>query len=242
MKWKDRVSGLSAVGVFGGMGPLASVEFVRTIYRLHHGEEEQKSPIVFLYSNPHIPDRTTCFLKGDDSQLVAQLTNGLQLLAQRGVPVIVICCFTIHHLLPRIPLNLRRRVLSLIDVLAEEILESRGTYLMACSTGTRRLRLLERHVRWPQVRERIVYPNDSDQTRLHDAIYTVKKHHSTKALYQLLLRFAAKYKVDGLVAGCTELHLLTRNLTVPPVKLGDFPFLDPLTYIAIEIAGIGKSH
>ena len=46
------------LGVVGGMGPLASAEFVKTIYEHSLGEREQASPTVLMHSDPTFPDRT----------------------------------------------------------------------------------------------------------------------------------------------------------------------------------------
>lgn len=60
------------LGVLGGMGPLASAEFVNTVYRLNMTEPEQQAPALVLRSDPSIPDRTAAILSGDtqDSQRV----------------------------------------------------------------------------------------------------------------------------------------------------------------------------
>ena len=46
------------LGILGGMGPLASAEFVRSVYELNVQTKEQASPVCVLYSDPTIPDRT----------------------------------------------------------------------------------------------------------------------------------------------------------------------------------------
>ena len=48
-------------GIMGGMGGLASAEFVRTIYEYNAREIEQDSPVLILYSDPTFPDRPQCY-------------------------------------------------------------------------------------------------------------------------------------------------------------------------------------
>ena len=47
------------LGILGGMGPLASAEFLKTIYEYGTRDLEQRSPACILYSDPTFPDRTS---------------------------------------------------------------------------------------------------------------------------------------------------------------------------------------
>src|ERR1043166_7388006 len=97
------------LGVLGGMGGLAAAEFVKTIYELS-GElsvPEQEAPLVLLYSDPSFPDRTEALLRGDTQLLLGRLIEALEFLCAMGASELVICCMTIHYLLPQIPEPLR---------------------------------------------------------------------------------------------------------------------------------------
>ena len=54
----------NVLGVVGGMGPLASAEFVKTIYEYGLNRREQESPSVVLVSDPTFPDRTSVSWQG----------------------------------------------------------------------------------------------------------------------------------------------------------------------------------
>src|SRR5215471_16021368 len=98
------------LGVVGGMGPVASAEFLKTIYEYHHSDVEQQSPSVIMLSDPSFPDRTDELLAGASDVLLQKLVAALTMLRQAGANRIVICCMTIHHLLPRLPHDLQRSV------------------------------------------------------------------------------------------------------------------------------------
>ena len=91
------------LGIVGGLGPLASAEFLKTVYEYGIGEYEQDAPIVLMYSDPTFPDRTDSFLAGESELLLAKLTAALQCLSDAGASRFVICCMTIHYLLSRLP-------------------------------------------------------------------------------------------------------------------------------------------
>ncbi|HEV2146579.1 MAG TPA: aspartate/glutamate racemase family protein [Longimicrobiaceae bacterium] len=230
------------VGVLGGMGPLASAEFLRTIYEHGEGEREQELPVVMLYSDPTFPDRSESFLAGRPDALLARLTAALGELEALGVDRVVICCVTLHHLLPRLPARLSGRVVSLVDVACDELERRERPHLLVCTAGTRAMRVFESHPRWERVRHLVRLPEAADQQRVHDWIYGVLKRGGDREAAVCFLRgLLARYEVGALLAGCTDLHLLVRSLARPADGLGPVDSLDPLVLIAGRIAS-GALH
>ncbi|HVH13705.1 MAG TPA: hypothetical protein VM759_11665, partial [Longimicrobium sp.] len=78
------------LGIVGGLGPLASAEFVRTVYRCATWEREQDAPRVLLDSNPAFPDRTSAFLAGEEHTVSPMLEEVLSGLLERGATQLVI--------------------------------------------------------------------------------------------------------------------------------------------------------
>ena len=63
-------------GILGGMGPLASAEFLTSIYKLSLGRTEQNMPRLYLVSDPTVPDRTKAILncEYDSSMQLSQVS------------------------------------------------------------------------------------------------------------------------------------------------------------------------
>lgn len=194
------------------MGPLASAEFVHTIYQLNIVEPEQRAQPLLLYSDPSIPDRTTAILAGDTRQLTARIITALEHLVACGVHRIVIPCVTAHHVLPEVPEPLRARVVSLLDLVIDEVRAASGPYLLLTTIGTRRARIFESHKRWREVGGRVHVLDDEDQHHLHEALYRIKQNAPAEALLPWLGSLPDKYGAEGLIFGCTELHLVQRHL------------------------------
>lgn len=221
----------------GGLGPLASAEFLKTIYEHSLGECEQDSPIVIMYSDPTFPDRTEQFLQGSYGVLMKLLVEALQCLSQLQVSQIVICCMTIHHLLPKLPAELRAPVISLLDVIFAKVLQTRQRHLLVCTNGTRQLEIFERHEQWELVRDYIVLPDENDQQMIHhNIIYEVKKNRDMRELTARLEGLVAKYEVGSFIAGCTETHLLAKQFDKSNGYGKRYGCVDPLTIIAQQIA------
>lgn len=223
------------LGVLGGMGGLASAEFLKTIYEYSgelHGSE-QESPVIVVDSDPSFPDRTEAFLKGDDALLLQRLIEALERLCELGAPRIVICCMTIHYLLPRLPLILRERIISLLDVIVTRLEHFPKQYLLVCSRGTRELGLLQGHERWKFVEDYIVFPDESDQQMIHDLIYQVKRNRAIPETLAFLEALLARYRVDSFIAGCSEIHLLAKAFSSN--RNDQNGCIDPLAIIARQV-------
>ena len=224
------------LGVVGGMGPLVSAEFLKTIYAAGSWTREQDSPRVIVYSDPTFPDRTELLLRGEEEPLVLRLGDAIERLLGAGATEVVVACVTIHRVLDRLPARLRAPVASLIDRALAEVAASDERHLLFCTTGTRRLRLFEDHPAWPGVRERIVLPADDDQAAIHQLIYRVKARQD-EDLMPSVERLLEKYGVRSFVAGCTEFHLAAARVWADGAGAS---FIDPLTLIAHDVAA-GRS-
>jgi aspartate racemase len=234
MRSEAAMSRAGHLGILGGMGPLASAEFVHTVYRLNLVEPEQAAPVLVLHSDPSIPDRTAAILSGDTRELTKRLIAALEALVAGGAHRIVIPCVTIHHVLPEVPAHLRTRVVSLIDLTVDALRAAQGTYLLLATTGTRQAHIFERHSGWGEVASHVRFLDEGDQFRLHEAIYRFKQNDPLEPFMPWLESLLGKYGTEGLVFGCTELHLFQRQLSHRDREAQAKPLLviDPLLIAA----------
>ncbi len=87
---------MSCIGVFGGMGPSATVDFLDKLVRLTPASRDQDHVPVIVASLPHIHDRSSAILgKGRDP--LPQLLAGIAMLNKAEVGVIAIPCNSSHH-------------------------------------------------------------------------------------------------------------------------------------------------
>src|SRR5438105_2614603 len=193
-----------ALGILGGMGPLASAEFLKTIYEFNVSGPEQKAPACILYSDPSVPDRTQAIISGSEDLMLGRLTTALEGLVQLRVGKIVIACVTSHHLFSKLPAHLSAKIISLVDLIIAEVLRSQTKSLLLCSNGTRKKQLFEHHQQWSEAREFIVLPSDDDQTTVHDLIYQLKMNGSTYDAMETVFALLDRYHVDSFIAACTE--------------------------------------
>lgn len=87
---------MSRIGVFGGMGPLATVDFMEKLVRLTPATRDQDHIPMLVASLPHTHDRSSAIL-GRGRDPLPQLLEGIDLLNHAGVGVIAIPCNSSHH-------------------------------------------------------------------------------------------------------------------------------------------------
>ena len=220
------------LAIVGGMGPRASAEFVKTLYEFNCGEVEQESLCCVLYSDPAFPDRTESILGGLDLGIVKRLTDVLLRLRQLVVCKTVLCCVTLHHFLTSVPEDLRQDVISLVDLIIDEASSRKTPQLLLCTSGTRKARIFEEHPRWELARPFVQFPDARDQTRVDDLLYRIKKRGACESMLAELDDLCRKYGVESLVAGCTEVHLLTTLLRKGGSEAWTYRILDPLLMLA----------
>src|SRR5581483_10684397 len=102
--------------------------------------------------------------------------------------------------------------------------------LMFCTSGTRQMRIFERHARWREMEPFVVLPDDDDQQAIHRLIYAVKGKGDVQGSIDGVSRLLRKYGVSDFVAGCTEFHFAAK--AVGPDGPG---VVDPLLILAREI-------
>ncbi|HEY6332715.1 MAG TPA: amino acid racemase [Blastocatellia bacterium] len=221
------------LGVLGGMGPLASAEFVSSIYQSGRADNEQQSPVVLLVSDPTFPDRTQWLLSGKPEELKRRLEKGLDQLAEMGAARMVVCCVTIHYLLPGLPARLRDKTVSLVDVVLSQITRRKAPHLLVCSNGTRKLRIFQQNARWKTAARYFVLPEEEDQQKLHELIYGIKLNTSPDEGIRFVSECMSKYQVDGFIAGCTEVHMMVKH-GLNRGYIQQSTCLDPLLILAEE--------
>lgn len=220
------------LGVLGGMGPLASADFLLSIYDYNLGDIEQCSPIVFLYSDPSFPDRTETFFAGRDQELLELMQGALDKLCQLDVTKIVIACITLHHLLPRLSPELRDKIISLPEIIISRVSELKQRHLLVASSGTRFTRVFESHSGWDTAAPYLIWPDESDQHVIHDCIYReIKSNGEMESFVSFLEDRCLKYEVDSIVVGCTDIHRVSRYLSNSGNHRA-LSYIDPLQIIA----------
>lgn len=220
----------SLLGVLGGLGPLASAAFLATIYEeaASNVDSEQGLPPVVLYSDPNFPDRTSALVRGETGHLVQATTRALGQLASAGAERFIICCFTVHAVLDQIAPRLASRIIPLPDIALEQVATSNSSALLLGTTGSRHLGVFQHSPWWAIVRERIIHLERDDQAAFHALLYKLKLGGDVHVVGREIAALCRRYGTRTWIAGCSELHLVTRAMR----SGGDTSVVDPLLMFA----------
>jgi aspartate racemase len=205
------------LGVLGGVGPAATVDFMAKVVRNTPASRDQDHIKVMVEHNPQIPDRTEALLgNGDDPTLA--LYAACKTLEEGGADIIAIPCNTAHAFFERIQPSLSVPIVNMLTCTADYLRETfpslREVGVLATS-GTLASRVYEKALEVCGFVQ--IAPAASAQARLMNAIYGPRGAKAGYTSGECCDDLAAA--VDGLVAqgvqvivlGCTELPLLLRG-------------------------------
>ena len=108
------------LGVLGGMGPLASAEFMRRLTLLTPAERDQDHVPAVLWSDPRVPDRTAARL-GTGADPLPALLRGIRGLEAAGCGAIAIPCNTAHGWFDAMQAATPLPILHIVDAAADEL-------------------------------------------------------------------------------------------------------------------------
>ncbi len=194
------------VGVIGGMGPAATVEFLVRLVRATPATRDEDHLHVIVDSDPAVPSRTAAILEGGPSPAprLCAMARGLE---RAGAEVLVMPCNTAHAFIDAIRAAVEIPVL---DMLAETAarLETDLVGLLATGAVVRAglydRAFLARDVRW-------LVPEAGDQAEITRLIAAVKAGESLDALrprLRVIVSHLAERGAKSIVVGCTEISLL----------------------------------
>ncbi len=201
------------IGVLGGMGPWATLDFFEKILRLTPAKTDQEHLRVIIDNNPKIPDRSPA-IAGTGEDPTPALVAGARILQQAGADVIVIPCNTAHYFYERVQnavsipvLHIMEEVVStareevpsarVLGILATAAAVSSGLYARACARKG-----IE-----------VVNPDPAGQQVVNRAIYGVKGGQMGPEITAGLKKIADGLVGRGaqaLVLGCTELPFVLK--------------------------------
>ena len=233
------------VGIIGGIGPAATVDFMQKIIRNTRAERDQDHIRLVVDHNPEIPDRTANLMgKGTDPTL--GLYSACKRLEANGAALIAMPCNTAHAYAARLQGGL---AIPIVNMLEETV-----RHIRAHCPGHARVGLLATsgtigtgvyHEAARGAGFELVVPDARHQERVMDAIYG---HHGVKAgfvagpcreaLLEALAHLAAR-GATAVILGCTELPLVLPEHPAYPVGNRTVVLLDPTMILArrcVELA------
>ena len=220
------------LGVLGGMGPLASAQFMLRLTLLTPATRDQEHIPTILWSDPRVPDRTKGKLSGGDDPL-PWLLRGINGLRQAGCGAIAIPCNTAHGWFEPMVEAAGVPILHIVDAAATDLRRlgvGRGTIGLMGTQATLNMRLYQERLSgqgWD-----CMTPNQDQMDRLvTPAIALVKANRVAEAFAPLaeVVNDLAARGASAVVLGCTEIPL---GIQAGPAEALKAPVVDTIDALA----------
>jgi len=198
------------LGVLGGMGPLASAQFMLRLTLLTPAERDQDHIPAVLWSDPRVPDRTRGKLAGGEDPL-PWLLHGIAGLKQAGCGAIAIPCNTAHGWYDAMQQAAGVPILHIVDAAAADLRRAGigpGTIGVMGTQGTLDMRLYQDRLH--RLGWECIIPTRAEMDRLVTPAIALVKANRVAEAYPPLLEAANTLAARGaraVVLGCTEIPL-----------------------------------
>lgn len=210
------------IGILGGMGPRATVQFQKILLDQCEGGD-QSLPAFLCVNDGRIPDRTAYLMRGGVDPLPA-MAEKARMLEQIGVNVLCVPCNTAQtpELHERLVAAVNVPVLHMPSLVVDSI-GKRGLkrVLLLATEGTVKSGMYQRLCEQRGIS--CVTLGESMQQQVNDLIQAVKTNDAniTQNTSQILRGYIRTLQVEGVILGCTELPLVASELETEGVMLFD---------------------
>jgi aspartate racemase len=192
------------IGILGGIGVEAGIEFSKRLYNLTQEKLEKDNIKFLLYNNPTIPDRTESIINNNLNVLFEETLKSCKLLENAGCNCIVMVCNTIHVIYDDIANNINIPIIDITKSIKTKnditLLSTKGTYIS-------------------NIYKDVKYPEENIKQECMNLIYETK---NDIMKYNLFNYICSEKKKKKIILGCTELSLYKEHNKYNHI------FLDPM--------------
>ena len=197
------------LGIVGGMGPEATVDFMQRIISLTPANDDQQHIRMIVDNNPKIPSRIKALIEGTGEDPTPELIQIGKNLQSWGADLIAIPCNTAHYYYHKIQDHLDIPVLNMIDIVLNHISETLPTVSKIGFLGSTAVIITQLYEKSAaQLGLKMIYPDSNEQNLVMKVIRKIKTSRYTD--HDLIPAVEAAQALQGkgadvLIIGCTEL-------------------------------------
>lgn len=198
------------IGVLGGMGPLATVDFMQKVIEATPAKHDQDHVPLIVYSVPQIPDRVGAAVAGTDEPLPAMLT-GIRTLEQAGVEAIAIACNTAHAWYDQLAASTKVPIIHMAQAVIDAAPQNNKPVALMATIGTLQAGIYQRY--FEKAGWLAFVPKKPDQDMILDAIAAVKRGEieRARASFDIAAASLLSSGADRLLLACTELPVAAKG-------------------------------
>jgi aspartate racemase len=221
------------IGILGGMGTQAGLDFCNKLAMLNRGKIDQKYPLFILYNKSNIPGRPENLHKY--KKVLKSLVTGCLLLQKSNCKFIVIPCNTAHHWYKDLQKKIKIPIISMpkeVYLHAKNNCKKKSRIGILATEGTLKTSVYSNFFDKDFV---LINPKKSLQVNsVNKAIKFVKmgKIKNAEKSIKPAISYLIKNKCTKIILGCTELPIaIFAFKSFKKIKLSKV-FLDPNLILA----------
>lgn len=201
------------IGVLGGMGPLATVDFMAKIAAATPVGVDQDHVPLIVHNVPQIPDRSAAIEARSDAPFLPMLA-GLRMLAGNGAEYIAIPCNTAHYWHERLQRACCVKILHIADAVIEDLQRSQRQFrklVLLATRGTISARIYQDRLSRSGIQS--IIPNENTQNDVDRIIALVKAGDVAVArrMGEKVMADLAPGDDGAFLLACTELPVAYSN-------------------------------
>ena len=221
------------IGILGGMGTQAGLDFCSKLAKLNRGKADQKYPVFLLYNKANIPDRKQNLKKYKN--VLSSLVKGCKFLQKNNCKFISIPCNTAHHWYKDLKKKIKIPILNMPEIVYLNIKNKckKNTKIGLLATdATIKVGIYNQYF---NKKFNLISPPKSLQIKsVNKSIKLIKmgKTKEAEKSIKLAVNYLIKKKCKKIILGCTELPIaIFAYKSFKKAKLSK-TFLDPNLILA----------
>ena len=196
------------IGILGGMGTQAGLDFCNKLAVLNRGKTDQKYPLFLLYNKSNIPKRPENLKKYYN--VLKSLIAGCNLLKKNKCKFIVMPCNTAHYWYDDLQKKIKIPIISIpkeVYIHTKKTCKKNSKIGILCTEATLKTNIYNKYF---DKNFKLVSPEKSLQTNcVNRAIKYVKmgKIKEAEKIIKPAVNYLMKMKCKKIILGCTELPI-----------------------------------
>ena len=196
------------IGILGGMGTQAGLDFCSKLAKLNRGKADQKYPLFVLYNKSNIPDRKQNLKKYN--KVLKSLIEGCKFLQKSKCKFISIPCNTAHYWYKDLRKKIKIPILNMPEIVylnAKNNLERNSKIGLLATEATIKTGVYSHYFNKKFL---LISPSTTLQKRSVNKSIKLVKMGKTKEAERAIkpaVNYLIKKKCKKIILGCTELPI-----------------------------------
>ena len=196
------------IGILGGMGTQAGLDFCSKLAKINRGKADQKYPLFVLYNKSNIPDRKQNLKKYD--KVLKSLVEGCKFLQKSKCKFISIPCNTAHYWYKDLRKKIKIPILNMPEIVysnAKNKLQRNSKIGLLATEATIKTGIYSHYFNRKFL---LVSPSTTLQKRSVNKSIKLVKMGKTKEAERAIkpaVNYLIKKKCKKIILGCTELPI-----------------------------------